>query len=698
MSIDKQRLFIKKMDMGNIGRFYGSDHSIVFSDSPEKNITIIIGNSGRGKSTIHDMIYWCLYGEHKKSNEDEHQGLDYGLINSDALEKLSKGDSVTASVTLDLHDNTERKYGLTRYLKATYNRDSKNRRFEPLNNSKVQSGLDFEISAKLVMKDETGNMDNKKNPTVIRNEINKYFPQNLSDFFLFDGENLLKFGNNSSSKFIKDGITKISGLEILGSVSSSAKDTANNIQKYIGGKSSITAPFSAKKTRLGGDILELTREIKQHKKELDKTQALHDAISEKIKKTQDGRDLIEGQKKSEKNKDNASKDFNQNNEKIKDVVFEKLPQLLIRDTLQKSEEIFARLEDENKIPPSISRGAIDKILNTDPLRCICGRGFEKNESDDGPWMILNQIKGAIIEDDLSQGISLGRDLISRIIDITNIEKTRQEYYALLDKRRQKRKEIDGFDAEINDFTRQIKDIKYDTAENLGARKKEYFDKILEYNHKIKDKESDLDDLETEYKKNQTELTKALEKEGKYDNEIKKISLANAVSKFAKILEKRIEENFRSRTENATSRYFLESAPEKETFDHVNISENYDIVVKDSSNLSSALSKGQAHVLGLSYVAGIREIIHTNTFLIIDSPLHNISGEARNEISEVFSKYLPGVQIILLVTDTEYLHGDDDGAKSVKSILREKGRIWKEYEIDVKNIDGIQSRQIKEYVK
>ena len=40
----------------------------------------------------------------------------------------------------------------------------------------------------------------------------------------------------------------------------------------------------------------------------------------------------------------------------------------------------------------------------------------------------------------------------------------------------------------------------------------------------------------------------------------------------------------------------------------------------------SLSKGQAHVLGLSYVAGCRQIHKFNTFLFIDSPLHNISGE------------------------------------------------------------------------
>ena len=98
------------------------------------------------------------------------------------------------------------------------------------------------------------------------------------------------------------------------------------------------------------------------------------------------------------------------------------------------------------------------------------------------------------------------------------------------------------------------------------------------------------------------------------------------------------------------------------------------------------------------MAGIRKITHTDTFLIIDSPLHNISGKARNLISEVFSRYLPGVQIVLLVTDTEYTYGDDKGAEPVKNILRKNGRVWKEYSIEATEDNGITSRSIEEHTK
>ena len=159
MPDSKERIFIKKIEINNVGRFHGQ-HSIALSDSFDKNITIVIGLSGRGKSTIHNLIYWGLYGEHKNSNERE--TIDYGMTNIDALQNLSMGESVTASVTLHFHNDKERKYLLTRELTTTRNRDSTKQRFEPQNNSRVMAGLDFETSVKLVYKDDDGNMEYNK--------------------------------------------------------------------------------------------------------------------------------------------------------------------------------------------------------------------------------------------------------------------------------------------------------------------------------------------------------------------------------------------------------------------------------------------------------------------------------------------------------------------------------------------------------
>lgn len=693
MDESKERIFIKKIEVKNIGRFYGS-HSIDFSSSPDKNITIIIGLSGRGKSTLHDSIYWGLYGDHKNSKEDEE--TDYGLMNIDVLNHLPKGGSETAAVVLHLYNEQKMKYVLTRELVVTYEHDSTQRQYNSLNNSMVSTGMSFEQKIKLVYLDENGNQEMTKETDIIKNEINKYFPQHLSDFFLFDGEDLSQFQANRSSEFIKDGITKISGLEILSAMSESASKTASGIDKYIGGKSANAAPFVANVNKLTHKKNELERSINDCQNKLNDTEKRYHEISKKMAQNKDSADLKKRWDDAKDEKKRTVNNKRKNDDAIKDMFFEKIPQLLLQDTLQESEKIFSRLEDEDKIPPSISRGALDKILNSNPLRCVCGRKFEKNDDPDGPWTTLNRTKDTIIEDGLSQGISSGRELIGRMIDDASIKRVRKIYDDLMINRRELNKDIQRYDANIANLDAEIRDIGIDNEQDLGVQLSKQWDEIQRHLGEISMQNQDLDELKSNLANAEKKRDEAIEKEGKYENETKKKSLAKAVSKFANKLEKRIEEILRNKTQVETYKYFKGSAPESHTFDRVEIDKDYNIIVKDHSGLNSALSKGQAHVLGLSYVAGIRQITHTDTFLIIDSPLHNISGKARNEISEAFSRYLPGVQIILLVTDTEYLYGDDEGAAPVKNVLREGRRVWKEYSIEsIKVPPEIESRVIKE---
>ncbi len=695
MSSDKEQLFIKEIQISNCGRYYGDGHTILFSNSPGKNINIIIGWSGRGKSTIFDLIYWCFYGEFRNSKEEQ-STTDYGLVNDDALSNLPKGKSVTASVVISLHDKRGEKYRLTREVKAVCNRESGSTKFEQLNNSRVSDGIDFDTSAKLVFKNDHGDMQIEDNPSTIENKISQYFPKHLSDFFLFDGEDLIKFRTQGhASELIKNGITKISGLGLVSYLIKNSSKTADNIQRSYGGKSAQAAPHQAEVDRLKGEINDINEKIRMNTKELDKQTVFKDKIIASIAKSESSQKLAKEKKKNEASIKHTKQNIRDINQEFKEFLFENIPYVLLRDTLKNAEDIFAQLEREDKIPPSISSSAIDKILNSDPLRCVCGREFEKKDAEGEPWRILNQMKDTIIADDLSQAISLGRNLLSQIMDNTENQKLKTKFSKHIEKRRQVRDELNLLKEKDENLELKIKETAImEGGDDLITRKKEYTDKIDKLHAEIvldKDKRDNLiEDLDVSEQK----LQNAMEKAGKYDKELNKISLGKAVSKFAQQLEKRIEEILREKTEQATSKYFLESAPEKETFDHVEISPNYDITVKDEKNKIPLLSKGQAHVLGLSYVAGIREVTSTSTFLVIDSPLHNISGYARNDIAMAYSQYLPGVQIILLVTDTEYLQGDSKGAEPVQKILRNKGNIGQEYEIQkITTENGIDSRKV-----
>ena len=690
---NKERILIKNITIKNCGNFYG-EHNIELSDSLDKNFTIIIGTSGMGKSTIFKLIYWCLFGSHYDP-KTEVDSTDEGIINSTLLKNLGNGEKTSASVTLDIHDQDGEKYVLSRTLTATSHRETNSKKFDELNNSRINSGIQIISESKMRMTGEEGQQVNEKDTRLIKNAISKLFPENLSDFFLFDGEKLVQFRTKSeAAELIKDGIEKISGLPIVDNLIKNSKNTRDAIISHIADKDSDSSVLAKLLQDTKEEMEKINNTLNDKDVELTKKQLEYDGVVKKIQSNKTGKDIHSQIIVLDKTKKNLTTKITKTESKMKDFLFDNLPELLIRDTLEKSEEIFAKLEDEDKIPPSISRGAIDKILASDPLRCICGRDFQK---DDGSWKKLDEIKQIIIDDDISQGITQGRGLISQILDRSMPKKINEIYLELVEDGRSSREEKEKILSDLDDLNEEIKSIEFEDDEDYGQQKKTLWGDISLLTAVIAGWKEDLEDLEIERKAREFKLNTRIEHEKVDITERNKILIIKAVQKFVSEKRSEIVDELRKKTEEATNKYFLESAPEKEIFDHVKISSKYDITACDADDYVKELSKGQSHVLGLSYVSGCRQITNTNTFLFIDSPLHNISGDSRNEISQVLSKNLPGVQVVLFVTDSEYLQGDERGAKPVRTYLNPTNKVWKEYQI-VKTTanDGVKGKTVEEF--
>ena len=289
------RLLIKKMDISNCGGFDGN-HSIEFSSESEKNFTIIIGTSGRGKSTIFKLIHWCLYGEHF-DKKDESNATEEGIVNLPQLESLSEGDSVTGTVTLRLNNQDGEKYVLERTIVATKNSEESRIKFDENNNSKIDSGIQTKTDFKLKMKDKRGNDVWEKNPDIIDDEIRKHLPMPLKDFFLFDGENLVNFRTKAgSSRLIRDGIEKISGLNVLDSLIKDVEYAHTKINSSVQGKSITSKGLGSKVDRLKNDLDELKEDKDKKEKDYSKKDKLLENTIEQISSSKEGKRIEVGYK------------------------------------------------------------------------------------------------------------------------------------------------------------------------------------------------------------------------------------------------------------------------------------------------------------------------------------------------------------------------------------------------------------------
>ena len=678
---EKSSLLIHKIKISNCGGFRG-EHELEFSIDKEKNITVVMGASGKGKSTTFGLIYWCLYGQFFKP-EPTNTLKDEGLIHKPLLTELDVGKKVTASVTLTINDEKGEKYVLTRTATATKHREESTKKFEELNNSRINSGIQIVIEPRLRLQDEKeGGMITEREESLINAEIREYLPKDLSDFVLFDGENLIKFQNSEDAKeVIIDGIQKLSGLPIVDSLIESSEFTKKAIRQVVAKK--IGGADGDALARALQDIDEKIEREEENKGKnkglLAGNRILYNQIQEMMSKTKAGKDVQERIATQEKTLKNLRKNEKKHNTEFKGFLFKNIPYMLIRKTLLESQKDFGRLEELQKIPPSITSEGIDKLRHA--LMCVCGRGFEE---DDGVWKELGRVKETIIDSDMVSSISQGRGLISQIVDQSNPEKIQEKYGILEDTDTDLAREIKLAKTALDDLYDERRNLpsegKGESYDELDKRSRELWTQNGKVQAEIDDAITDLEDLNDERKNLNKKYDDAVEHGEKHQDDKDKVTILEAILKLTKAKKKEIAGLLRDTTEEATTKYFIHSAPQKEEFEKVTITSDYDILAVDEEGDTKLTSMGQSHVLGLSYVFGCRSITNINTFLFIDSPLHNISGEFRNEVAEVLAKYLPDVQIVLFVTPSEYTSGQKDEIP-VREILKPSNKIWKEYEIN-----------------
>jgi len=169
-------------------RQYHQEQMIEFSKSPTRNVTVIHGENGSGKTALLNAFSWCLYGILNLPNETN-------IINEHAM--AIANEEVEGSVTINFLESGK-EYTVTRKVRAKKAKDGKITYFEP------------EVQVNYIEKG--GLFKTVNNPTV---ELNRILPEDLRTYFFFDGERIDNLSKESGTEDVKKAIKNIMGLEIL---------------------------------------------------------------------------------------------------------------------------------------------------------------------------------------------------------------------------------------------------------------------------------------------------------------------------------------------------------------------------------------------------------------------------------------------------------------------------------------------------
>lgn len=181
-------MLLESIKLENFRQF--RDEYIEFAQGADgKNVTIIIGDNGAGKTTFAQAFFWCLYGETEFS--------DKNMINKIIASAMKPGQEEKVQVTLKLsHGNVS--YTLMR--EQVYRKEYSNR-------IKGDNTI-FDIA----IKDSKGNTTYVKK-TLCEGEVKNILPKELSKYFFFDGERIEKMSKDiSTGKKATDFAEAVKGL------------------------------------------------------------------------------------------------------------------------------------------------------------------------------------------------------------------------------------------------------------------------------------------------------------------------------------------------------------------------------------------------------------------------------------------------------------------------------------------------------
>lgn len=602
---------------------YSDENIFDWTMSDDRNVILIGGMNGAGKTTISEAIRLCLYG-HKMSGIPMSESKYQRYINT-IWSKTRRNEPIIISmdVTLDAENPP---------IRMTVSRTFKNVRGKIVEDlSLTKDGKDVELIDK----------------NYWEYYVSKILPPHLTRYFFFDGEmvrDTIASDNSSEYLFnaIKD-LTGVSKLEVL-------KTDLFEVRKRIS-HTNIKPSVGKKIRNLEGRIEKILSEVESLNVDrqtcldtkvalIDKKHELEDEFNRALGIKED---IIKDLKRTI---DQNKQRLNELNDFIHEFVYTSYPRIICKNVL---ESTLSVAKEENDINMSNLNGGYIKERFTKLKASLGGLSLSKD--------VLRSIFDAI-DTELKEVESMGSDFRTPIIDLTynQIDSMRSETYSeddvsLFINRLRERENVSRTIAKMEKEVRthsdeSAADMSTDIAtvdENISSLN----NKLIEFDALIKSKTEEVESIRKEIYEEEKSLVLTAR-----DNTALKV-----IDEVVSDIDLRIEVQLTNRVhelEEDINQMYNSLKNKKDMVKHIYIMPDYSLRLSgfdDSTVPVEFISEGEKGVLMYSVMYGLLNISESKLPLIIDSPLGRMdSDHVNNLITKLYPVF--GNQVIILSHDRE----------------------------------------------
>ena len=631
-------MLIESLELYNFRQFVGPQ-KISFSCDGDKKVTVVVAESGVGKTTLMQSFQWVLYGKCKYKE----------ILNSDIMSRMIANDHQQAYVTLHVKDDS-RTYVVTR----SQDFRKKNTRIEAMDSV-----------LKVYCEDDAGNSKQFLGREA-RDVVKNLMHEDLFPYFFLEGERLTRIGQqiskgkNGSNREFTNAIRGLLGFDFLYEAQGHLKKISREYNDMISGDTSSEA------------LCENMEEIKRNQAEILRNEemlqnisgeeASYSALREELSGKLIG--IAEVEEKQRRCKD-LEYEINGLKEKIPELqrqVFKKFSSkgfyLVLNALVERVESVLDSADKLGGGIPGMNATAIKHLLNAH--KCVCGEDLIEGTDR---WNNLKDLMSRLQSNNIGFEIKRFKgDYLKAVVaesdafveDFRNLEKTLNEYISSFDR---KRDDIDRLNKEIGDASEGV--------DNLKKQEKSYEEKLISLGaekRRILSQDEELKRITEGLQGKQIDLKRLDEKirfwQRCYDESE---SLRNRILKYCV----KKEEGKRIALAEKINEIFRGFYEEDIVF---SLSANYDVQIATSNKELSDdfTSGGQDVAVALAFIGAIiklngerpqsgrgemddeREVKPHS--LVLDAPTSNFGMKQMESFSEIMPKITD--QIIVFINDKD----------------------------------------------
>lgn len=229
-------MYFTKVELHNFGIYKGTHEMTLTDKIGARNITLIGGLNGRGKTTFHDAVLLALYGKQALKYIQEKE-RSYEKLLLDHINKHATDDEAYVAVTLVLEDETEIR------IKRSWRVHGK------------------KVDQKTIV-EKNGSVDKYLGDNWSY-YIEEILPFGIARFFFFNNEKITQLADDSSFEQIKSSIKSAIGVSTI-------EKTIEHIDEVIRRKKSALKSFET--SELNQEYQEVEREITDIDQRLEEAQ------------------------------------------------------------------------------------------------------------------------------------------------------------------------------------------------------------------------------------------------------------------------------------------------------------------------------------------------------------------------------------------------------------------------------------------